>query len=116
QTHRPKQPSANPAYNFSEDWRTYANTPGHALQFQSGPYKGRIYVAANHTAGDPLPNYRDGRAHGYYSDDHGKTFRLSDNVEIPGGNEAIAAELPGGRLMMNIRNQKGGEKARIVAL
>lgn len=114
--HRPKQPAVNPAYNFSEDWRTYANTPGHAMQFQSGPYKGRIYVAANHTAGDPLPNYRDGRAHGFYSDDHGKTFRLSDNVEIPGGNEAIAAELPGGRLMMNIRNQKGGEKARIVAL
>ncbi|MGC4234599.1 MAG: sialidase family protein, partial [Niabella sp.] len=33
QTHRPKQPQANPAYNFSEDWRSYANTPGHAMQF-----------------------------------------------------------------------------------
>ena len=47
QVHRPNYPQANTAYNFKEDWRTYANTPGHAMQFQSGTYKGRIYVAAN---------------------------------------------------------------------
>src|SRR5690606_30811077 len=26
-THRPKQPQANTAYNFGNDWRSYANTP-----------------------------------------------------------------------------------------
>ena len=52
QVHRPKQPLINPAYNFSADWRSYANTPGHALQFLSGKYRGRIYVAANHSEGD----------------------------------------------------------------
>ena len=33
ETHRPKQPQLNPAYNFQEDWRSYANTPvsGHAV-------------------------------------------------------------------------------------
>lgn len=30
-------------------WRSYANTPGHAMQFNYGRYKGRIYVAANHS-------------------------------------------------------------------
>ena len=27
-------PQANAAYDFKEDWRTYANTPGHAMQFK----------------------------------------------------------------------------------
>ena len=53
QVNRIYQPQINPLWNFKEDWRTYANTPGHALQFQEGKYKGRIYVAANHSSGDP---------------------------------------------------------------
>lgn len=116
QTHRPKQPLVNPAYNFNEDWRTYANTPGHAFQFSGLQHKGRIYVAANHTQGDPKPRYTECFVHGFYTDDHGKSFHLSENVDMPGGNEATAAEISGGRLMMNARNQKGDIKARIVAI
>lgn len=116
QVHRPKQPQINAAYNFSEDWRSFANTPGHAMQFQDGKYKGRIYVAANHSAGNPMPHYADGRAFGYYTDDHGKTFHFSEDVNIPGGNEATAAELSNGKLMLNARNQLGNIKARIVAI
>lgn len=116
QVHLPNLPNINPAYNFLEDWRTYANTPGHAIQFTKGKYRGRIYIAANHTEGNIQPGFTNGRAHGFYSDDHGKTFHISDNVEMPGGNEATAAELTDGRLMMNIRNQKGDVKARIVAI
>src|SRR6476659_9933301 len=44
QVHRPMQPRVNPGYNFAEDWRSYANTPGHAMQFQNGRYKGRIFI------------------------------------------------------------------------
>lgn len=116
QVHRPNQPQINPAYIFSEDWRSFANTPGHAMQFQYGKYKGRIYVAANHSAGTPLPHYADGRAFGYYTDDHGRTFHISDDVNAQGGNEATAAELSNGKLMLNARNQKGDIKARIVAI
>ena len=87
----------------------------HAMQFQSGKYRGRIYVAANHSAGEPQPRYAEGRAFGYFSDDHGKTFRISNDIQMPGGNEATAAELSGNRLMMNVRNQKGDVKARIIA-
>ena len=116
QVHKPNQPKINKAYNFTEDWRSYANTPGHAIQFTGGKYKGRIYVAANHSAGQPQPNYADGRAFGYYTDDHGKTFKISDDVNMPGGNEVMAAELSKNKLMLNIRNQKGDIKQRIIAI
>jgi len=116
QTHRPNQPQINPAYNFKEDWRSYANTPGHAMQFKNGKYNGRIYVAANHSAGNPQPHFKDYRAHGFYSDDHGKTFHLSEDVSLEGGNENSAAEISGGRLMLNLRNQQGDVKARYTAI
>lgn len=116
QVHRPKQPEANAAYNFNEDWRSYANTPGHAMQFSTGVYKGRIFVAANHSAGEPLKQSEDYKAHGFYTDDHGKTFQLSETVDRVGGNEAMATEISGNRLMMNIRNQKGDVRARLIAI
>ncbi|TXH23151.1 MAG: exo-alpha-sialidase [Chitinophagaceae bacterium] len=116
QTHYPNQPQVNPAYNFSEDWRGYANTPGHAMQFTTGKYKGRIFVAANHSAGNPKPEARDYIAHGFYTDDHGKTFKISDNVDLEGGNENMATEISGGRLMLNLRNQRGNVKARYTAI
>ncbi len=110
QVHRPKQ------LGFAEDWRCFFNTPGHVMQFTGGPYRGRIFVATNHSAGDPQPKHREYRAGGYYTDDHGKTFHISSDVDIPGSNEAIATEISGGHLMMNVRNQQGNIKARIVAL
>ena len=114
QVNRINQPDVNPAWNFKEDWRTYANTPGHALQFIDGKYKGRIYVAANHSSGDPKPELRDYQAHGYYSDDHGATFHLSETVPFEGSNESTAAQLTHNSLMMNSRNQTG--KYRVVSL
>lgn len=116
QTHKPLNTQANAAYSFTEAWRSYANTPGHAMQFQSGQYKGRIFVAANHSVGDPEKDATDYVAHGFYTDDHGKTFHIGDNLNIPGSNESIAAEISGGRLMFNSRNQKGDVRARIVAI
>ena len=116
QVHKPKQPNTNPAYNFNEDWRSYANTPGHAMQFQEGKYKGRLYVAANHSAGQPIKDATDYVAHGFYTDDHGKTFKLSETLQIQGSNESTAAEISNGGLIFNSRNQKGDVKQRIVAL
>lgn len=114
--HRPNYPQGNAAYNFKEDWRTYANTPGHAMQFQTGKYKGRIYVAANHSAGGPQKQAEDYDAHGFYTDDHGKTFHLGASLNIPGSNESMATEISGGRLMFNSRNQKGDIRARIIGI
>ncbi len=115
QVHRPNQPIQNSAYHFSEDWRSYANTPGHALQLTSGKYKGRIFVAANHSEGNPKKDFTDYFMHGFYSDDHGTSFHLSQTLDLPGSNEATAAEISNGGLMVNARNQKGDIKRRIVA-
>ena len=116
QVHRPLQPQTNPAYQFKEDWRSYANTPGHGLQIQTGKYKGRIYIPANHSSGDPQNAFHDYKAHAYYTDDHGKTFHLSSTIEIPSSNESTAAELSNGNLLVNSRNQSGNPKRRIIAL
>lgn len=115
QVHRPNQPKLNAAYNFSEDWRSYANTPGHALQIANGKYQGRIYIAANHSKGVPKKGAEDYYAHGFYTDDHGKSFHLSESVNLPSSNESTAAEISDNGLLLNARNQKGDIKARLVA-
>lgn len=115
QGHRPKQPQLNAAYNFDEDWRAFANTPGHALQLDSGPYKGRLYIPANHSAGDAKPAGRDYFAHAYYSDDHGKSFKLAETISFEGGNETMAAQVSENEVYMNTRNQQGQVRNRIVS-
>jgi sialidase-1 len=98
------------------DWRSYANTPGHALQLERGQYRRRIYVAANHSSGNPRGRFEDYQSHGFYTDDHGDHFKLSESVTLSGSNESTAAELSGGGLMLNSRNQKGDVRARIVSI
>ncbi|MFZ9388415.1 MAG: sialidase family protein [Chitinophagaceae bacterium] len=116
EVHRPRQSSKWADHNFKEDWRSYANTPGHALQVQTGRYRGRIFIAANHSAGNPRDKFEDYDAHGFFTDDHGKSFQLGSSLNMPGSNESMAAELSGGKLMMNSRNQKGDIRARIVSV
>ena len=115
QVHRPNHPTANPAYTHTADWRHYANTPGHAIQITEGRYKGRLYVAANHSVGDPQERFREYSAHGFYSDDHGKSYRISESLAFPGSNESTAAPLSGDRLLMSVRNQEGTVRQRILA-
>lgn len=99
-----------------EDWRALANTPGHAFQLSKGKYKGRIFVAANHSKGNPSNDYSDYKAHAYFSDDHGVTWKLSPTVEYPASNESTAAELSNGGVLMNIRDQSGKSGSRICAI
>src|SRR5690606_3071231 len=115
QGHRPNQPSANPDYNFKEDGRAYANTPGHALQWEEGPYTGRIYIPANHTQGNPKEAGKDYFAHAYYSDDHGQTFKIAETIPFEGGNETMAAQISPTKLYMNTRNQQGNVRAKIIS-
>lgn len=116
QVHRPNQPDENTAYNFTEDWRAYANTPGHGLQMNSGKYKGRIFIPVNHTEGEPKEDWTDCFAGGFYTDDHGRSFHLAENISIAGSNECTAAETSNGGVMINARNQKGIPRERIAAL
>jgi sialidase-1 len=115
QVHFPNGEIDGRVYHNKEDWRTYANTPGHATQSLKGKYKGRIFIAANHSSGVPKNNFKDYQAHGYYTDDHGKTFQVSNSLQLEGSNEATAAFISKDRLLMNARNQQGNTKTRIVA-
>jgi sialidase-1 len=115
QVHKPNNHKFNPNYTNPADWRHYANTPGHAFQFQKGKFKGRIFVAANHSKGAPQANSKDYQAHGFFTDDHGKSFQISESIQFPGSNESIAAELPDDRMIMSIRNQRGDIRQRILA-
>lgn len=115
QVHKPNNPDFNPEYKNPADWRHYANTPGHAFQFKNGKFKGRIYVAANHSVGNPQENFAEYQAHGFFTDDHGKSFQVSESIQFPGSNESIAAELSSDRMIMSIRNQKGDIRSRILA-
>lgn len=116
EVNRLNKPGINPRWNYKEDWRSYANTPGHAIQFTEGKYAGRIFIAANHSAGPPQEHFMDYQAHGFFTDDHGKTFKLGEPVNIPGSNESMAVALSNNKMMMNSRNQSGNIKARIVSV
>ena len=98
------------------DWRTNATTPGHAIQFKRPPYQGRLYIPANHSKGDPLERFNEYRAYGFYTDDHGKHFEVSPDLKTPSSTEAIGTELSDGRLMLNVREQNGASKTRLIAL
>lgn len=103
-------------YGPPDDWRSYANTPGHGLQIEKGAYRGRLYIAANHSAGEPLRAFKDYHAHGFYSNDHGNSFQLSESVSVQGSNESTAAELSGDRLLLNSRYQSGLLRSRIISV
>lgn len=115
QVHYPNGTMEGRKYSNDQDWRTYANTPGHAIQCMEGKYKGRLYIPANHSVGMPKANFKDYYAHGYFTDDHGKTFKISASLNIAGSNEATAAFISKDGLYMNVRNQPGDIRSRIVA-
>jgi sialidase-1 len=70
------------------------------VQISSGKYKGRLVVSANHITGDTKQNY----SHAIYSDDAGDSWKLGGVTPQDSVNESTVAELPRGRLMLNMRN------------
>lgn len=116
QVHKPYRPDLNPKYNFREDWRSHANTPGHALQLSYGEHKGRLLVPANHSKGAAQKGFLDYQAYCYFSDDHGSTWQVSDDIQVPSSNESHAAQLANGQLVVNSRYQSGYRKQRVVSL
>ena len=91
------------------DWRWYSVGPGHAFQIQSGPHAGRMVAAANHS--DGALNYG---AHLLLSDDGGETWRIGASDTPQGGplhpNEATAAALPDGTIVVSARDQDGSDE------
>ena len=98
-------------------WRWYATGPGHAVALTEGPHRGRLVVAADHSAAPRAGSADTGSeakyygGHALYSDDHGRTWHLGFVDDSYTGhdnaNETTAAQLPGGRLYFNARDQNG---------
>lgn len=82
------------------DWTWYATGPCHGIQLQSGKYKNRLVVSANHMVAVTKAFH----SQVIYSDDFGKTWKLGGVVSQPGGNESSVVELGNGSLMLNMRN------------
>jgi len=121
---RPNAPEYNPIYNFTPSWMG-VNTQGHAIQLKNGTKKNRIYVAGNRSGtkanADDFTSYY---SYGYYSDDHGQTWSIAADVNMPGGNESTAAELSDGSIIQAIRyqtlnnpvNQPANTKYKLIAI
>ncbi len=89
----------------ARDWTWYATGPGNGIQTK----KGRLLVACDHiTAGA-----KEYFSHVIYSDDRGKTWKLGGSAG-PGANESTIAELPDGKLILNMRSYRGRHR-RLVA-
>ncbi len=91
-------------------WGWYATGPGIGIQIRRGVHAGRLVVPANHSYDDPhgkseTAPYGYG-AHVIYSDDHGKSWHMSQPIR-PGCNESQVTELAEGTLLMNMRSYNG---------
>ncbi|MDG9705668.1 exo-alpha-sialidase [Streptomyces sp. DH37] len=91
-----------------EHWNWYGTGPGHALALRYGPHAGRLLVPANHSYRTAASVHRSG-AHSLHSDDGGETWRLGYVAQPEDASlrleENALAELPGGLIYTNVRNQ-----------
>ncbi|MCA9069704.1 MAG: exo-alpha-sialidase, partial [Planctomycetaceae bacterium] len=87
-------------------WTWYATGPGVGIQLKHSDHKGRLVIPCDHR--EPMDGKMVTVSHAIYSDDHGKSWKLGENV-APHTNECQVVELGDGRLQMNMRNYWGRE-------
>ncbi|MHC4573658.1 MAG: sialidase family protein [Planctomycetota bacterium] len=101
------------------EWGWYATGPGVGIQLRHEKYKHRLIVPCNNSYDDPNGGLRGGPfnygSHVIFSDDAGKTWKLSEIIK-PGCNESQVIELSDGRLMMNMRNYGPTKKTRAISI
>jgi hypothetical protein len=93
-------------------WTWYATGPVHGIQMKSRAYKGRLVVPCDHIEAGTRKYF----SHVIYSDDHGATWKLGGSTPQDQVNECTVAELPDGRLMLNMRNYDRKQKNRKISL
>ena len=91
-------------------WRVLALGPGHGLQLQSGRLVVPVWIAL--AEGSP---HGGGVSATIFSDDGGRTWRagaiaVPNDARTPGPSEAIATELPGGRVLLLTRTRSPGHR------
>lgn len=94
------------------DWTWYATGPGAGIQLRHGPRAGRLVIPCDHVEAGT----RRGYSHVLLSDDHGEHWRLGGRTPEDGVNECEVAELPGGALLLNMRNADRSRRTRKLSL
>ncbi len=110
QVHKPYQPSyaivcpaAALPENQQHDWRIQIPTQGHAIQLWRMPHtRGRLFFSGSITRGDR--SIFESENYVFWSDDLGETWRIGWIIPHVGLNEAIAAELENGDVLINTRS------------
>lgn len=92
-------------------WTWYATGPGAGIQLRHGARAGRLVVPCDHVEAGT----RRGYSHVAVSDDHGAHWRCAGRTPRDGVNECEVAELPGGELLLNMRNYDRSRRARKVS-
>lgn len=82
------------------DWTWYATGPCNGIQMQSGKHKGRLVIPCDHIEAVSKKYF----SHSIHSDDGGKTWKLGGTTPTDMVNECTVAELPKGKLLLNMRN------------
>ena len=95
-----------------EHWTWYATGPCHGIQLKEGLKKGRLLIPCDHIEANSKKYY----SHSIYSDDHGQSWKLGGTTPQDQVNECTVAELPDGRVMLNMRNYDRTQKSRKVSL
>ena len=95
-----------------DNWTWYATGPCHGIQIENGINAGRLIIPCDHIEAVTKKYF----SHIIYSDDHGKTWQLGGTTPQDQVNECVVAELPGGKLILNMRNYDRSEKTRKIAI
>ena len=94
-----------------ENWTWYATGPCHGIQLENNAYKNRLVIPCDHIEADSKKYF----SHVIYSDDHGKTWQLGGTTPQDQVNECTVAELPNGKLLLNMRNYDRTQKSRKIS-
>jgi sialidase-1 len=91
------------------EWGWYATGPGVGIQLRHGKHAGRLLIPCDH--GQSVDGRRVMFSHVFYSDDHGRTWKLGGTVDRH-TDECQVVELARGELLINMRNNWGREGMR----
>ena len=95
-----------------ENWTWVATGPCHGIQIKEGSNRNRLVIPCDHIEAGTKKYF----SHIIYSDDHGKNWHLGGTTPQDMVNECSVAELPGGKLMLNMRNYDRSQKNRKVSI
>ncbi len=82
------------------EWTWYATGPCNGIQMESKKYRGRLLIPCDHIEAGSKKYF----SHVVYSDDGGMNWKLGGTTPTDKVNESTIAELPKGKLLLNMRN------------